>query len=302
MYGKGISREGGRIDVGVEAGIIRKAGAWDTYEGDQLGQGKETPAVPHRNPTWPTRSRRRSSEAGVGPTVVTGACGAAGRADRRRCLLSEPVTRGAMTTGRAPGSTSGSTDAWTGGVETGFAPGCANPAPPDPGGRARRRPERWPGRSCSTSWPGGPAPQGAERQAGRQAGARRDRDPAARPVRGGRAGRRRRVRPQLGQPAPLGRRWRQGAGPRALAQELRRKGIDDETAREALDELDPADEEESARVLVRRKLRALSRFDDTTATCRLVGMLARKGYSSGLAFAVVRDELAQAGRECPGDG
>jgi len=41
MYGKGISREGSLIDVGVEAGLIRKAGAWYTYEGDQLGQGKE---------------------------------------------------------------------------------------------------------------------------------------------------------------------------------------------------------------------------------------------------------------------
>ncbi|RZI78980.1 MAG: DNA recombination/repair protein RecA, partial [Microbacterium sp.] len=41
MYGKGISREGGLIDVGVEAGIVRKAGAWYTYDGDQLGQGKE---------------------------------------------------------------------------------------------------------------------------------------------------------------------------------------------------------------------------------------------------------------------
>ncbi|GAA4218605.1 recombinase RecA [Actinocatenispora rupis] len=41
MYGKGISREGSLIDVGVEQGIIRKSGAWYTYEGDQLGQGKE---------------------------------------------------------------------------------------------------------------------------------------------------------------------------------------------------------------------------------------------------------------------
>ena len=41
MYGQGISREGGLIDVGVEAGLVRKAGAWFTYEGDQLGQGKE---------------------------------------------------------------------------------------------------------------------------------------------------------------------------------------------------------------------------------------------------------------------
>jgi regulatory protein len=74
-----------------------------------------------------------------------------------------------------------------------------------------------------------------------------------------------------------------GLARRALAQELRRKGVADETARE----------------LVRRKLRTLSRFDDTTATRRLVGMLARKGYSSGLAFAVVRDELAAAGRDEP---
>jgi regulatory protein len=87
-----------------------------------------------------------------------------------------------------------------------------------------------------------------------------------------------------------------GLARRALAQELRRKGIDDEVARAALDEVDPADEEAAARALVRKKLRTLSRVDDTTATRRLVGMLARKGYGSGLAFAVVRDELAAAER------
>ncbi|MDH6576520.1 recombinase RecA [Kitasatospora sp. MAP5-34] len=41
LYGHGISWEGGLIDMGVENGFIRKAGAWYTYEGDQLGQGKE---------------------------------------------------------------------------------------------------------------------------------------------------------------------------------------------------------------------------------------------------------------------
>ncbi|HXT43292.1 MAG TPA: recombinase RecA [Pseudonocardiaceae bacterium] len=41
LYGHGISREGSLIDLGVEQGVIRKAGAWYTYEGDQLGQGKE---------------------------------------------------------------------------------------------------------------------------------------------------------------------------------------------------------------------------------------------------------------------
>jgi len=41
VYGKGISREGSIIDMGVEAGIVRKSGSWFTYGDDQLGQGKE---------------------------------------------------------------------------------------------------------------------------------------------------------------------------------------------------------------------------------------------------------------------
>ncbi|MDK8566775.1 recombinase RecA [Actinobaculum massiliense] len=41
IYGEGISREGGILDMGVDEGIVRKSGAWFTYEGDQLGQGKE---------------------------------------------------------------------------------------------------------------------------------------------------------------------------------------------------------------------------------------------------------------------
>jgi len=82
-----------------------------------------------------------------------------------------------------------------------------------------------------------------------------------------------------------------GLARRALAQELRRKGVDDEVAREALDEIDPDDEERAARSLVRKKLRSLRSVDEATATRRLAGMLARKGYSPGLAYAVVRDEL-----------
>lgn len=41
LYGQGISREGGIIDMAVDAGVVRKSGSWYTYEGDQLGQGKE---------------------------------------------------------------------------------------------------------------------------------------------------------------------------------------------------------------------------------------------------------------------
>jgi recombination protein RecA len=41
MYGKGISREGSLLDIGVDLGIVKKSGAWYTYEGEQLGQGRE---------------------------------------------------------------------------------------------------------------------------------------------------------------------------------------------------------------------------------------------------------------------
>ena len=82
-----------------------------------------------------------------------------------------------------------------------------------------------------------------------------------------------------------------GLARRALAQELRRKGIDDEVAREALDGIDDADEVEVARLLVQRKLRSVRGLETDKAVRRLVGMLARKGHSSGVAYRVVREEL-----------
>jgi recombination protein RecA len=71
MYGQGISREGGLIDVGVEAGLVRKAGAWYTYEGDQLGQGKENArAFLRDNPDLANELEKKILEKlGVGPQV-----------------------------------------------------------------------------------------------------------------------------------------------------------------------------------------------------------------------------------------
>jgi recombination protein RecA len=71
MYGKGISREGGLIDVGVEAGLVRKAGAWYTYEGDQLGQGKENARQFLKdNPDLANEVEKRILEnLGIGPSV-----------------------------------------------------------------------------------------------------------------------------------------------------------------------------------------------------------------------------------------
>jgi recombination protein RecA len=74
MYGQGISREGGLIDVGVDAGLVRKAGAWYTYEGDQLGQGKENSRSFLRdNPDLANELEKRILEKlGVGPQVDAG--------------------------------------------------------------------------------------------------------------------------------------------------------------------------------------------------------------------------------------
>jgi len=88
-----------------------------------------------------------------------------------------------------------------------------------------------------------------------------------------------------------------GLARRALAQELRRKGVDDPVVRDALDEIDPGEEVESARLLVRRRLHSVRRVDRITAIRRLTGVLARRGYPTGLAARVVREELEAAGRD-----
>jgi len=71
LYGIGISREGGLIDLGVEQGIVRKSGAWYTYEGDQLGQGKENARNFLRdNPDLANEIEKKIKEKlGVGPRI-----------------------------------------------------------------------------------------------------------------------------------------------------------------------------------------------------------------------------------------
>jgi recombination protein RecA len=71
LFGQGISREGGLIDLGVEQGIVRKSGAWYTYEGDQLGQGKENArAFLRDNPDVTNGIEKKIKEKlGVGPRL-----------------------------------------------------------------------------------------------------------------------------------------------------------------------------------------------------------------------------------------
>jgi recombination protein RecA len=94
LYGIGISREGGLIDLGVEQGIVRKAGAWYTYEGDQLGQGKENARnFLHDNPDMAEEIEKKIKEKlGIGPRLDADA--------------TEP-TKGAAPTGAPTGGPAG---------------------------------------------------------------------------------------------------------------------------------------------------------------------------------------------------
>src|SRR6516165_7454435 len=71
LYGIGISREGSLIDLGVEQGIVRKSGAWYTYEGDQLGQGKENARnfLRENEDTANEIEKRIKEKLGVGPRL-----------------------------------------------------------------------------------------------------------------------------------------------------------------------------------------------------------------------------------------
>lgn len=83
-----------------------------------------------------------------------------------------------------------------------------------------------------------------------------------------------------------------GLARRALANELRQRGVDAEVASEALESVDAESEAETARALVDRKLRTATGTPEAIFR-RLVGMLARKGYPAGVAIRAVKDALAE---------
>ncbi|PZT68403.1 recombination regulator RecX [Streptomyces sp. SW4] len=91
-----------------------------------------------------------------------------------------------------------------------------------------------------------------------------------------------------------------GLARRALAQELRTKGVDPTLIDAAVSQLDSEQEEATARELVARKLRATRGLDRDKRLRRLAGMLARKGYSEGMALRVVRQALEEEGEDTDG--
>lgn len=91
-----------------------------------------------------------------------------------------------------------------------------------------------------------------------------------------------------------------GLARRALARELRTKGVDSALIDEAVAQLDSEQEEATARELVARKLRSTRGLDRDKRIRRLAGMLARKGYSEGMALRVVRRALEEEGEDTEG--
>ena len=85
-----------------------------------------------------------------------------------------------------------------------------------------------------------------------------------------------------------------GLARRAVAQKLRQRGLEDEVVAEALTGIDSDDERRRGHQLVARRRRALAALPVEVQTRRLIGLLARKGYPSGMAYEIVRAELAQA--------
>jgi regulatory protein len=90
-----------------------------------------------------------------------------------------------------------------------------------------------------------------------------------------------------------------GLAKRALARELRTKGIEDHLAEEALASISDEDERDRARALADKKLRAMHGLGIEVQTRRLAAMLARKGYSSSVTYAVIREAIADAPEHLP---
>ena len=97
-----------------------------------------------------------------------------------------------------------------------------------------------------------------------------------------------------------------GLARKALAHELRRRGVDDESVSAAVEQIDADDELAAARELVRRRLPAMQHLAPPARTRRLLGMLARRGYGAGTAMTAIREieagETADALTEGMGDG
>jgi regulatory protein len=113
---------------------------------------------------------------------------------------------------------------------------------------------------------------------------------------------------QLVDDGEFARQWVQtrhlgrGLARRALSHELRQRGVDEETRREAVEVIGYEEELEAARELVRRRWASMRGDDPARRARRLAGMLARKGYPAGIAYRAIREVTGENGVDPDGDG
>ena len=291
LYGNGISREGSLIDMGVEQGIVRKSGAWYTYEGDQLGQGKENARNFLRdNADLANEIEKRIKEKlGVGPASTP--------------TPAPPTATPAMAA--APTAT-----------RPGTAPRRPGP-PPRPGchglARDRQRPGfRVRGRDVRGHGPGTQDPEARARQICLRllTTAPRTRAQLAQamhrggvPAEAAEAILARFTDAGLIYDAAFARAWvesrhhSRGLSKRVSVRRVRRYGVQNEEIRAAVDALDPEQEVDTARLLVERKLASTRGRPPETRARQAASMLARKGYPPALAFRLIREAMQQEGAE-----
>jgi regulatory protein len=93
------------------------------------------------------------------------------------------------------------------------------------------------------------------------------------------------------------RHYGRGLGRRALVAELSRRGVDRSDIEAAVEQLSDEAERATALALVERRLASTTGPSEAARIKKLVGMLARKGYSAGLAYSVVREAIERAGQD-----
>ena len=270
LYGEGISREGSLIDIGVDASIVRKSGAWYTYEGDQLGQGKENARTFLKdNPDLSNEIEKRIKEAlGIGLRST--------RRPRRRPFAG---SHRRVVAGR-----------------------CAIRQPsPHRGRPADLQDEADPEQVARTILLRRLSAAPRTRSELRSDLLRRGiaEDVADRVLD-------RFVEVGLVDDAAYAQLWvesrqrTRGSARAVLRQELRGKGIDAADAEEALASIDPEAERERARQLVQSKAPATASLAPAARMRRLAGMLQRRGYPGSMAFAVVREVLGESADQVGG--
>ncbi len=263
LYGEGISREGSLIDIGVDAGIVRKSGAWYTYEGDQLGQGKENARTFLKdNPDLANDIEKRIKDSlghrATGRRAGRRACTCAGTHRRVVTALMRYVTE---PTPGSPGDLQDDAD-----PEQVARTILLRRLSAAPRSRSELR---------SDLLRRGLAEDVADRVLDRftEVGLIDDTSYAAAWVES--------------------RQRTRGAARGILRQELRSKGISDDDAALALDAIDEEAERARAVQLVQVKVRSMARLEPEVRARRLVSMLMRRGYRHGTALSVVTEVLGE---------